>query len=132
MVTVDSTASPVRLKRRGKGATHRKKIRNRLRSMSTRLVKTGKVDLTPCVVCGSQVDVEIHHIEPIQPDRFIFLCRPCHVLAHQPVFRTMQVCIATGHFSIRPDAVLPKNTDLPKDAGLPQDAVLSRKEVTRG
>ncbi len=108
MVAVDSTASPVRLKRRGKGAAHRKKIHKRLRSKSTRLVKTGQVDLTPCVVCGSQVDVEIHHIEPIQPDRFIFLCRPCHVLVHQPVFRTMQVCIALGHFSIRPEAIVPR------------------------
>ena len=108
MVTVDSTASPVRLKRIGKGAIHRKKRRNRLRNKSTRLVKTGKVDLAPCLVCGSEQDLTIHHIAPIQPDRFVFLCRPCHVLAHMPVYRTMRVCIASGHFSIRPDAVLPK------------------------
>ena len=66
------------------------------------------------------MDVEIHHIEPIQPDRFVFLCRPCHVLAHKPVHRLMQVCIASGHFSIRPEAAVPK------------DAVLPKKEVTRG
>ena len=108
MVAVDSTASPVRLKRRGRGSKHRQEKRRRLRRKSIKLVKTGQVDLTPCVVCGSEVDVEIHHVEPIQADRFVFLCRPCHVEAHRPVFRTLQVCIAPGHFSIRPDAILPK------------------------
>ena len=48
MVTVDSTASPVRLKRRGRGS------------------------------------------------------------AHRPVFRTLKVCIASGHFSIRPEAAVTK------------------------
>ncbi len=108
MVMVDSTASPVRLKRIGRGTNHRKKIHNRLCRKSTRLVKTGKIDLAPCLVCGSEQDLTIHHVEPIQADRFVFLCTPCHVLAHKPVFRTMKVCIASGEFSIRPDAVLPK------------------------
>ena len=107
MVMVDSTASPVRLKRRGQGAAHRKRRHNRIGRKSARLVKTGRVDLTPCVACGSQDNLTIHHVEPIQPDRFVFLCEPCHVLAHKPVFCTMQVCIASGHFSIRPEAILP-------------------------
>ncbi len=108
MVAVDSTASPVREKRIGKGANHRRKRGNRLRGRSTRLVKTGKIDLEPCLVCGSEQDLEIHHVAPIQADRFVFLCTPCHVLAHKPVFRTMKVCIASGEFSIRPEAVLLK------------------------
>ncbi len=108
MVTVDSTASPVRVKRRGKGARKRQKGRQRLRGRSTKLVKTGKIDLTPCLVCGSEQNLTIHHLEPIRPDRFVFLCEPCHVLAHRSVFRTMEVCVASGHFSIRPDAVLPQ------------------------
>ncbi len=108
MVTVDSTASPVREKRIGKGANHRKKIHNRVCKKSTRLVKTGKIDLAPCLVCGSEQDLSIHHVAPIQADRFVFLCTPCHVLAHKPVFRTMKVCIASGEFSIRPEAVLRK------------------------
>ena len=107
MVVVDSTASPVRLKRRGRGAAHRNVKRNRVRRKSTRLVKQGRIELTPCVVCGSEQNLTIHHVEPIQPDRFVFLCEECHVLAHKPVFRTMQVCIASGHFSIRPEAILP-------------------------
>jgi 5-methylcytosine-specific restriction endonuclease McrA len=106
MVTVDSTANPVRLKRRGRGARKRRRSRGRLRRKSTRLVKNGRVDLTPCVACGSTSDLTIHHVEPIQPDRFVFLCKPCHVLAHKPIFRTMEVCIASGHFSILPEAVL--------------------------
>jgi 5-methylcytosine-specific restriction endonuclease McrA len=105
MVTVDSTAIPFRPKRRSKGARKRQEKRSRLRHKSTRLVKTGQVDLTPCVACGSTRDLTIHHVAPIQPDRFVFLCQPCHVLAHKPVFRTMEVCIASGHFSIRPEAL---------------------------
>ncbi|MCH7885922.1 MAG: hypothetical protein IIC01_11835 [Planctomycetes bacterium] len=62
----------------------------------------------PCLICGSWENLTIHHIEPVQPDRFVFLCGPCHVLAHMPVFRTMEVCIASGHFSIRPEAALPR------------------------
>ncbi len=108
MVTVDSTASPVRLKRRGKGARKRQKRRHRIGRRSARLVKTGKVDLTPCLVCGSEQNLTIHHVEPIKANRFVFLCEPCHVLAHKPVFRTMEVCVASGHFSVCPDAVLPK------------------------
>ncbi len=106
MVTVDSIANPVRLKRIGRGARKRQEKRGRLRRKSTRLVKNGQIDLTPCVACGSTRDLTIHHVEPIQPDRFVFLCKPCHVLAHKPIFRTMEVCIASGHFSIRPEAVL--------------------------
>ncbi len=108
MVAVDSTASPVYPKRRGKGAKHRKRGHHRIGRKSARLVKTGRVDLTPCLICGSQENLTIHHLEPVQPDRFVFLCEPCHVLAHRPVFRTMQVCVAAGHFSFRPDAILPK------------------------
>ena len=102
MVMVDSTATPVRLKRVGQGAKKRQKKRGRTRRKSVRMVKTGRVDLTPCVACGSTHDLTIHHLEPIQPDRFVFLCQPCHLLVHQPIFRTMQVCIASGHFSILP------------------------------
>jgi hypothetical protein len=112
MVTVDSTASPFRPKRRGRGAAHRKKRRHRIRSRSTRMVKTGRVDLTPCVACGATGDLTIHHVAPIRPDRFVFLCRSCHDLAHRPVFRTIQVCIAPGHFSIRPEALV-RPTDIP-------------------
>ncbi len=112
MVMVDSTASPVVEKRRGEGAARRNKIRNQLRSKSTNMVKTGQVDLTPCLICGSQQDLTIHHVEPIQPDRFVFLCEPCHILAHRPTFRTIKVCVASGHFSVRPEAVLPKK-DVP-------------------
>ncbi len=108
MVAVDSTASPVRLKRRGQGARKRRKRRHRTGRRSAKLVKTGKIDLTPCLVCGSEQNLTIHHVEPIQADRFVFLCTQCHLLAHKPVFRTLDVCIASGHFSIRPDAVLPK------------------------
>ena len=88
MVTVDSTASPVRIKRRGKGAPHRQKLRNRLRAKSTRLVKTGQIDLAPCLVSGSEQNLTIHHAEPIQPDRVGLFCDDGHVLPHAPVFRT--------------------------------------------
>ena len=126
MVTVDSTASPVRPKRRGQGARKRQKSRGRIRCRSARLVKSGRVDLTPCIVCGSTQNLTIHHVEPIQPDRFVFLCEKCHVLAHKPIFRTMEVCIASGHFSILPEAIVgrtewPVPVDQGDHRGLPLD-----------
>ena len=113
MVTVDSTATPVEPKRRGKGAEHRNKVRNRVRGKSSKLVKHGRIDLTPCLICGSEQNLTIHHVEPIKPDRFVFLCEACHTLAHTPVFRMMKVCVASGHFSVLPEAVLPKK-ELPR------------------
>ena len=106
MVTVDSTGNPVRLKRRGRGARHRQKVRNRLRRKSVRLVRSGRIEITPCVTCGSTQDLTIHHVPPIRPDRFVFLCKSCHILAHKPIFQTIEICVAEGHFSIRPEAVL--------------------------
>ena len=114
MVAVDSTANPVRLKRRGKGAKHRQQKRRRLRQKSVRLVKTGRVEITPCVACGSTENLTIHHVPPIRPDRFVFLCKSCHVLAHTPIFRTIEVCVAEGHFSIRPQAVLGPQEEVPR------------------
>ncbi len=116
MVNADSIGFLVQLKRQGRGAGHRKKKRNRLRRKSTRLVMTGRVELTPCVVCGSTRDLTIHHVEPIQTDRFVFLCKECHVLAHKPVFRTMEVCVAPGHFSIVPSAIQSR-VDVPRVRG---------------
>ena len=114
MVAVDSTASPVEVKRKGKGAAHRTKIRNRVRSQSTRLVMTGRVELTPCVACGTTRNLTIHHVEPLQVDRFVFLCEECHVLAHKPVFQTIKVCVAPGHFSIVPSAIASR-VDIPRE-----------------
>ena len=113
MVMVDSTASPVRLKRRGQGARKRQKKRGRIRRRSAKLVKAGRVELTPCVACGSTQNLTIHHLEPIQRDRFVFLCEECHVLAHKPIFRTMEVCIASGHFRILPEAVASRPMAVP-------------------
>ncbi len=108
MVAANSTASPARPKRVGRRASRSRKRRQRLRRRSVRLVKTGKIDLKPCLVCGSEQNLTIHHVRPIRADRFVFLCRSCHDLAHKRVLSTMKVCIASGHFSIRPEAVLPK------------------------
>ena len=128
MVTVDSTASPVRLKRRGRGARKRQKRRHRLRRRSVKLVKSGRVDLTPCIVCGSTRNLTIHHVEPIQPDRFVILCEECHVLAHRPVFRTMEVCVASGHFSIRPEAIV-RRTDSPTNTSASADNSANGKQA---
>jgi hypothetical protein len=113
-----------------------------VRRRSAKLVKTGRVDLSPCVACGSTRNLTIHHVEPIQRDRFVFLCEDCHILAHTPVFRRMQVCVASGHFSIRPEAIVHR-TDTPALRPGVQavvsgrlnnrpEAVLRRKEVGHG
>jgi hypothetical protein len=81
-------------------------VRNRLRQKSLRLVKSGRVEVTPCVACGSTENLTIHHVPPIQADRFVFLCKNCHTLVHKPVFRTMEVCVADSHLCISPRAVV--------------------------
>ncbi|GAF75127.1 unnamed protein product, partial [marine sediment metagenome] len=128
MVTVDSTASPFQPKRTGQGARKRQQKRHRKRRKSGKLVKSGRVDLTPCIVCGSTKDLSIHHIEPIKPDRFVFLCERCHLLAHKPVFRTMEVCVASGHFSVRPEAIV-QRADSPTNTSAPADNSANGKQA---
>lgn len=41
----------------------------------------GKIEIGPCVVCGSP-DVEMHHPDHETPNLTIWLCRRCHVLWH--------------------------------------------------
>jgi hypothetical protein len=64
------------------------------------------VEIKPCAACGSTENLTIHHVPPIRPDRFVFLCKSCHVLVHKPIFRTIEVCVAEGQFDILPQAVL--------------------------
>ena len=92
---------------RGRGHSHRQKHR-KIRRKSRKLVNSGQVPERPCLVCGSREDLTVHHVEPVQRDRFVFLCRPCHVRAHQPLYRHMLVPLAYGQFSIRPEAGIPR------------------------
>jgi len=106
MVTVDSTGRPVEPKRIGEGAARRDKIRHRVRVKSQKLVKLGRVDVTPCLMCGTEQNLTIHHVDPLEPERFVFLCVPCHDLAHKLVYRTMDVCVAERHFCVLPEAIV--------------------------
>ena len=106
MVIVDSTASPAPLNPAEKRLTS--KQRHRVRNRSGRLVRKGLIDLAPCLVCGTLENLSIHHVEPFKVDRFVFLCESCHALAHRPVYQTIEVCVASGHFSVRPEAILPR------------------------
>ena len=106
MVDGNGTGSRLRHKTRGKHRSYNK--RQRVRHRSVRLVRNGKIDLAPCAVCGTWEKLTIHHIKPIKPDRFVFLCETCHRLAHKPVYWRMRLCVAPGHFSVLPEAVLPK------------------------
>ncbi len=81
--------------------------RQRKRRSSVRLVKSGRVDLAPCLICGTWENLTIHHVKPFRADRFVFLCESCHLLAHKPTYWKMRLCVAPGHFSVLPEAVLP-------------------------
>ena len=105
MVTVNSTASPAALKPAPERLSQSK--RKRIRRLSVRLVKNGEIDLAPCLVCGSWQNLTIHHIMPFKADRFVFLCETCHASAHNPVYWTMRLCVARGHFSVLREAILP-------------------------
>ncbi len=81
---------------------------NRIRSKSRHRVKSGRFPEEPCLVCASRENLTIHHLEPMQYDRFVFLCEPCHVRAHRPVYRRVSVPLGYGQFSIRPEAAIPR------------------------
>ncbi len=83
----------------------RRKLRREIGNMSRELVRSGEIPEQPCLLCGSGENITIHHLEPVRPDRFVFLCRPCQNLAHRRMFRWIRVPVVQGQFSIRPEAV---------------------------
>ena len=85
-----------------------RKKHTKIRRKSRKLVNSGQTPERPCLICGSKHDLTVHHIEPIRPNRFVFLCRPCHVRAHRPLYRQVSVPLAYGQFSIRPEAAIPR------------------------
>ena len=83
MVTADGTGTLGPCKPRRRNARQRR--RERIRMKSRKLVRSGKIARTPCVVCGSKENLEIHHhVEPMRPDGFVFLCEAYHKQAHRP------------------------------------------------
>ncbi len=80
--------------------------RRLIRKMSRDLVRSGKIAKTPCLRCGSTEELTIHHLEPMRPEHIVFLCEPCHALAHTPVYRTIRVKVVSGQFRVRPAASL--------------------------
>ena len=112
MVTVDGTDAFVLGKRKHRrscgGGRSRRRQRKQIRKMSHRLVKAGIIPERPCLLCGSQQSLTIHHFEPMRPDRFVFLCQPCHDRAHRPLYRSILIPVTLGQFSVRPEAALPR------------------------
>ncbi len=106
MVTVDSTGAFVWSKRKPDRLRGRK--REQIQQMSQKLVDSGEIPLTPCLICGSQEALRMQHIEPMRPDRFVFLCETCHERAHHPLHRTISIPVEEGQFSVRPEAAIPR------------------------
>ena len=106
MDTADGTDAFELGKRKRDRPRHRK--RNQIREMSRKLVESGEIPKKPCLLCGSKKSLTIHHTEPMRPDRFVFLCKPCHARAHRPLYRTITVRRAVGQFSVRPEATHPR------------------------
>ncbi len=112
MVTADGTDAFVLGKRkhdrrhgRGREST-RQWQRMHIRRMSHCLVISGQIPERPCLVCGSQQSLRIHHIEPLRPGRFVFLCGECHIRAHRPLYRQISINRPFGQFSVRPEAAV--------------------------
>ena len=110
MDTADGTDAFVLGKRKRKHEPDdpRQRERERVRNMSQELVNSGQIPRSPCLICGSRESLKIQHIEPMRPDRFVFLCKPCHDRANRPFCRTVSVLRFLGQFSVRPEAVLPR------------------------
>ncbi len=106
MDTADGTDAFVLGKRKPDRPRHRQ--RNQIREMSRKLVESGQISKKPCLLCGSRKSLEIHHIEPMRPGRFVFLCKPCHTRAHRPLYRRITIPRAFGQFSVRPEAAIPR------------------------
>jgi hypothetical protein len=69
--------------------THRKsrtlmsplaRLKERCRSATRRMIKQGKLKVTPCE-CGS-TDVQAHHTDYTRPDIVKWVCRECHRKEH--------------------------------------------------
>ena len=86
----------------------RQRKHRKIRRKSRRLVNSGRIPERPCLVCGSRESPTVHHLEPMQRDRFVFLCWPCHDRLHRPLYRQVAVPLAYGQFSIRPEAAIPR------------------------
>ncbi len=86
----------------------RQRQRKQIRRLSHYLVRTGEIPQKPCLICGSEENLTIHHFEPMRPDRFVFLCEPCHQRAHRPLYRSVPIPVAEGQFSVRPEAAIPR------------------------
>ena len=67
-----------------------------------KLVKAGKIAITPCVSCGSTDQPTLHHIPHYTPDCVVTLCRACHVQLHNPIHT--KVKIADNHLTLLPPA----------------------------
>ena len=106
MDTADGTDAFVLGKRKHRDPRQRQ--RKKIRKMSLQLVRSGQIPKKPCLLCRSRDGLTIHHIEPMRPDRFVFLCQECHNRAHHPLHRTISIPVAQGQFSIRPEAALPR------------------------
>ena len=104
MATADGTDAFL-LGKRTHGRSHTRQ-RLRIREMSRELVRAGEIPKKPCLICGSLEGLTIYHIEPMRPDRFVFLCRECHVRAHRPLYRQISITRPFGQFSIRPEAAV--------------------------
>ena len=118
MVTADGTDAFVLGKRKQRRARRcdrrcdrdhvRESLREQIRKMSRHLVRSRQIPKTPCLICGSKENPTIYHIEPMRPDRFVFLCQTCYNRAHRPLYRTISILLPFGQFSVRPEAVLPR------------------------
>ncbi len=86
----------------------RESLREQIRKMSRHLVRSGQIPKTPCLICGSRDYPTIYHIEPMRPDRFVFLCQTCYNRAHRPLYRTISILLPVGQFNVRPEAALPR------------------------
>ncbi len=106
MDTADGTDAFVLGKRKPDRLRGRK--RDQIQEMSQKLVDSGEIPRTPCLICGSQEALRMQHIEPMRPDRFVFLCESCHKRANRPLCRTVLVFCPLGQFSVRPEAAIPR------------------------
>jgi hypothetical protein len=58
------------------------KFKRKARYTAYNALKYGKIIKEPCAMCGSNENIEIHHIDYSKPMLITFLCRNCHMIIH--------------------------------------------------
>ena len=54
----------------------------KIRSKTSKAIAKGKIKKTPCAVCGTEENIQVHHLDYKTHDNIVFLCMVHHQEVH--------------------------------------------------